>query len=165
MSTMHSPHQWEKTMPSIQYDKVYAFDLTNNMAFGDLTEEEIVEVLSDGRPMSHLIEVQLTKWFPELTHVRGCKDHDHIMERNGKTVKLDAKNFTRRGCKFMPSSMIGTGRTFDKGLFNESVKDKDYIICDITQLPKVHVKFKKGTELAASFPKGKITKSQRGLLF
>lgn len=153
------------TISDIQYDKTYTFSLASNMAFGDLSEEEIVEVLSDGRPMSHLIEVQLTKWFPQLTHIRGCKDHDHVMEKDGQVIKLDAKNFTKRGCKFMPSSMIATGRTFDKGLFNESVKHKDYIICDITRLPKVHVQFKKGTELAASFPKGKITKSQRGLLF
>ena len=153
-------------MSNIEYNKIYAFDLTNHMSFGNLTEEEIVEVLSDGRPMSHLVEVQLTKWFPELTHIRGCKDHDHVMQHNGQTVKLDAKNFTRSGgCKFMPSSMIGTGRKFNEALFKDSVKDKDYIICDITRLPKVYVKFKKGTELAADFPKGKITKSQRGLLF
>ena len=153
------------TISTIEYKKVYTFNLRNKMVFGDLTEDEAIKVLSDGRPMSHLIEVQLTKWFPQLTHVRGCKDHDHVMQQNGRMVKLDAKNFTKRGCKFMPSSMIGTGRKFNQEQFNDSVKNKDYIIVDITRLPKVHVMFQKGTDLAAAFPKGKITKSQRGLLF
>ena len=153
------------TISNIEYNKVYTFSLKNKMVFGDLTEEEAIKVLSDGRPMSHLIEVQLTKWFPQLTHVEGCKDHDHVMQQNGRKLKLDAKNFTKRGCKFMPSSMIGTGRTFNEQQFNNSVKNKDYIIVDITRLPKVHVTFQKGTALAAAFPKGKITKSQRGLLF
>ena len=49
-------------------------------------------------------------WFPELTRIEGNKDHDHVDTRGRK---YDAKNFTKGGLKFMPSSQLGAGRKFD----------------------------------------------------
>ena len=150
----------------VQYDKVYSFDLAGKVGFGTLTEKECFEILSDGRPSSHFLEVQLTKWFPELEHIKGCKDHDHVIKTGTKLVKIDAKNFTKSGgCKFMPSSMLGIGRTFNEKEFKRHANEINYAICDITRLPIVKVVFKKGDVLAEQYPKGQIGKKQRSVIF
>ena len=169
---LHSSKRWRelvlpqlrRKMLSIKYDKVYEFDLTGTASFGDLEEEEVYEIYKDGRVASHLLEPQLVKWFPALNHVKGCKGHDHVHNRDGRL--FDAKNFTcSGGCRFMPSKMIGIGRTFDKEAFLEKAKDMTYIICDIVEFPKVRVIFKEGAGLARKYPKGSIPKSERDILF
>ncbi len=152
-------------MNSIEFDKVYKFDLSGTFSFGALPVPLLIEVIKDGRVASHLLEPQLVTWFPELKHVKGCKDHDHI-NRGDENIKYDAKNFTpASGCKFMPSSMVGTGREFDEEKFLVKTKNMNYIICDIIDFPKVSVIFKKGSELASQYPNGTISKSKRGNLF
>ena len=142
-----------------EFNKVYYHDLSGTYTFGDLSEETLTEIFEDGRVASHLLERQLTKWYPFLTHVKGCKDHDHIDE---SLCKYDAKNFTKSGgCKFLPSSMIGTGRKFNEKEFKEKTTNMRYIICDIVDFPKVRVLFKKGFELAQKYPNGKITKAKK----
>ena len=151
-------------MDKIKYDNTYEFDLTGTVSFGGLKEDEVYEICKDGRVASHLIEPQLVEWFPELTHIKGCKDHDHVHRRDGRL--FDAKNFTvAGGCKFMPSKMLGTCRTFDEKAFFEKAKNMTYIICDIVEFPKVRVIFKEGAELAKEYPRGTIPKSKRDILF
>ena len=152
-------------MNSIEFNKTYKFDLSGKYSFGDLTIDQMTEVFKDGRVASHLLEVQLVHWFPELKHVKGCQDHDHI-NRVDEDIKYDAKNFTlASGCKFMPSGMIGTGRKFEKEQFFFKAENMNYIICDIIDFPKVSVIFKKGSELASQYPNGTISKSKREDLF
>ena len=151
-------------MSTIKYNKVYNFDLTSQGKFGTLSDSEFNEILKDGRVASHFLEAQLEKWFPSLKHVKGCKGYDHV-DRENTDQKYDAKNFTSHGCKFMPSSMLGTGRKFNEEKFIEKANSMDYIICDILEYPKVRVIFKKGGMLAEQFPDGKISKTKRGLLF
>jgi len=152
-------------MHNIEFDRVYNFDLSGTFSFGSLSKRALAEILKDGRVASHLLEPQLAKWFPELRHVKGCKDHDHV-NKVDENIKYDAKNFTPAGgCKFMPSSMLGTGRKFNEERFLFKTEKMNYIICDIVDFPKVSVIFKKGSELASQYPKGTITKSKRGELF
>ena len=111
------------------------------------------------------MEPQLVKWFPELRHVKGCKDHDHV-NKVDESIKYDAKNFTPAGgCKFMPSAMIGTGRKFNEEQFLFKTENMNYIICDIVDFPKVSVIIKKGSELATQYPKGTISLTKRKELF
>ena len=151
---------WEAQM--FKFNKVYNHDLTGTYSFGDLDEEALIEIFKDGRVASHLLERQLTKWYPSLTHVKGCKDHDHVDKFN---FKYDAKNFTKSGLGFMPSSMLGTGRKFDQKLFEMKSKKMNYICCDIMDFPRVRVVFKKGCELVKKYPTGKISSTQREVLF
>ena len=152
-------------MHNIEFDRVYNFDLSGTFSFGSLSKSDLTEILKDGRVASHLLEPQLVKWFLELRHVKGCKDHDHV-NKVDESIKYDAKNFTSAGgCKFMPSGMIGTGRKFNEEQFLFKTKNMNYIICDIVDFPKVSVIFKKGSELASQYPNGTITKSKRGELF
>ena len=151
-------------MRSIEYDKVYEYDLAGSYSFGTLPKVVLEEVLKDGRVASHMLEPQIEVWFPELKHVKGCKGHDHIHRRDGRL--FDAKNFTRSGgCKFMPSNMLGTGRKFDQDEFVKKTSGMSYIICDIVDFPRVRIIFKDGKELAQRYPKGNISKTKRGELF
>lgn len=152
-------------MRKIKFNTVYKFDLTGTFSFGDLDNEALMETFKDGRVASHLLEPQLVSWFPELKHVKGCKDHDHV-NRADENIKYDAKNFTTAvGCKFMPSGMIGTGRKFDREQFLFKTENMNYIICDIVDFPKVSVVFKKGKELSDQYPNGCIAKIKREELF
>lgn len=148
-------------MTEIKLNKTYSFEI-KNLAFGDLTKEDLIEIYKDGRVASHLLERHLTKWFPQLTHVPGCADHDHL-DATGQ--QYDAKNFTKSGLNFKPSKMLGVGRTFDYDVMVEKASKLIYIACDIVDFPKVRVVFKSGSELARDYPNGKISKSKREVLF
>jgi len=150
----------------LEYDKAYEFCIKGQVRLGNLSEAETLELLADGRVASLFLEKQLTKWFPQLKHITGCKDHDHIMELQTNTgttiIKFDQKSFTRSGgCRFMPSYMIGAGRKFDEESFRAHAKNISYIICDITRLPAMKVVFKRGPDLIERYPRGIISKTHR----
>ena len=146
----------------LELNKTYDFDLTDTMSFGDIKQERLYEFFKDGRNASFMLEEQLIHWFPELTRVEGNKDHDHIGE-NG--VKYDAKNFTKGGLNFMPSNQIGAGREYDEVIAYEKANKLVYICCDIVDFPKVRVIFKSGKDLVEDFPKCRVTKTNREVLF
>ena len=148
-------------MRKIKLNKVYDFTIPN-FQFGDLSEEECKTIYRDGRVASHLLERQLTKWFPKLKHIPGCKGYDHVDNLN---EKYDAKNFTHRGLKFMPSNQIGSGRKFDYNETRKHAKDLTYICCDIVNFPKVRIKFVKGLKLLRKYPSASIPHKDRDLFF
>jgi hypothetical protein len=148
-------------MTQIELNKTYHFTI-KNYSFGDLSTEAMNEICQDGRVASHLLEPQLVHWFPELIHIKGCKDHDHT-DHSGQ--KYDAKNFTKGGLRFKPSNMIGTGRTFNYQGMVDKAQDMIYIACDIIDFPQIKVIFKEGMDLVREYPNGEIKKSQREVLF
>jgi hypothetical protein len=148
-------------MTQIELNKTY-FREIENYSFGDLSIEALNEIFRDGRVASHLLEPQLVHWFPQLTHIKGCRDHDHT---DGTGQKYDAKNFTKGGLKFKPSNMIGTGRTFNYQGMVDKAQHMIYIACDIIDFPQVRVIFKEGMDLVREYPDGEIKKSQREVLF
>ena len=52
--------------------------------------------------------------------------------------------------------MIGTGRKFNKELFEEKAKKLIYIIVSNINFPEIRVKFVKGVELIVDYPTGCI---------
>jgi hypothetical protein len=137
----------------IEFNKVFEFDLTNKVMFGDLTKDELIEVYRDGRQSAPVMERQLVHWFPELTYVNQ-KGYDHI-DGNGK--RYDHKSFTSKGMKFAPSTMIGAGRKIDVKLAKMHAMETNYICCDITNFPIVQVIFKTGRDLMTQFPMKSVT--------
>ena len=146
---------------NIKLNKTYNFEI-KNFSFADITREELIRNFQDGRCCSWFMEPQITKWFPELSRVLGNKDHDHI-DRNG--VKYDAKNFTKNGLVFMPSSQLGTGRKFNESVAHEKAERLIYICCDIVDFPTIRVRFAKGLNLIRKYPKCRINKSLREEFF
>lgn len=140
----------------IRLNHTYRFTI-EKVAFGDLTEQECHQILTDGRLSSHFLERQLCKWFPELTFVDG-KGHDHI-DSDGQ--KYDQKCFTKGGLGFAPSKMGGVGRVFIQEEAHEHAKEIIYIACDITKFPNLLVRFEKGSELIVKYPGCKIPYKER----
>ena len=122
--------------------------------FGNVPDLMIKEILKDGRAFSHFIELWLSINY-KLKHVKGCKDHD-FTDLNDENVKYDQKTFTKLGCKFMPSNMIGEGRKFNKEIFEEKAKKLIYIIVSNINFPEIKIKFVSGNELLFDYPCGKI---------
>jgi len=141
----------------IIHNKTYSYTI-NDIRFGNLSQSTIYEIFKDGRAFSHLIEPWLEEILP-LKHIKGCKSYD-FTDMNDEEIKYDAKTFTRRGCYFVPSNMIGEGRTFNKKIFDEKAKNLIYIIVSNVHFPEIKIKFVKGSELIKQYPKGKIGKNE-----
>lgn len=140
-------------MQTIIFNKTFTSTIQNT-AFGSLSQDVLKELFGDGRIFSHFMERMLAQEYG-LTHVTGCKGHDLIDSKNPE-IKYEQKTFTARGCKFMPSNMIGQGRHFDKAVFDEKSKGLNYIIVSNTQFPEIRVRFIKGADLASAYPMGEI---------
>jgi len=138
---------------NIKYNTTFIHKI-DILGFGNLEQSAIINIYKDGRPFSHFIEPWLAINYP-LIHVTGCKKYDHI-DINDENIKYDQKTFTARGCKFMPSNMIGEGRKFDKNIFEEKAKKLIYIIISNVEFPEIKIKFVKGIDLIVDYPNGKI---------
>lgn len=128
--------------------------ILKNLSFDKLSEIVVLNILKDGRPFSHFIERWLEETYP-LKYIEGCKEYDFV-DVNNSEIKYDAKTFTKRGCKFCPSSMLGTGRKLNKEIFQEKAKNMIYIIVSNINLPEIKIKFVNGSELIKIYPKGII---------
>lgn len=140
--------------------KTYIYEV-ENISFGTLTQEELSEMFTDGRLVSHFLERQLTKWFPKLTFV-DARGYDHVDTEGNK---YDQKCFTKGGLTFAPSNMLGKGRKIIEEEAHEHAKDITYICCDVVDFPIVKVKFAKGSDLIVDYPKCKIPFSKRKEFF
>ena len=146
----------------IEFDKIYEFDLTGKVQFGDLPEQEVYDLYKDGRVASKFLEHTVPLWFPELTFV-DKRGYDHI---DNKEVKYDLKGFTRKsGARYAPSNMIGGNRKIDYAVLKEHAEVTNYIFSDITEFPKVRIIFKTGEQMLNEFPSGDVKYKQREQLF
>lgn len=104
---------------SVELNKTFTHKI-NNVSFGDLPREEVIETFKDGRPFSYFIEKWLEKNYP-LKHIPGNKKYDFV-DINYEETKYDEKTFTKGGCKYCPSNMLGQGSSFNQELFEEKTK-------------------------------------------
>ncbi len=141
------------TQCSVELDKTFEH-VIENVSFGELSQEVVNETFKDGRPFSHFIERWLEAEYP-IDHIAGCKNYDFV-DRNNKNVKYDEKTFTQGGCKYCPSSMIGTGRIFNKEEFEEKTKKLIFCIVSNIHFPRIRVRFVRGITLLEKYPKGVI---------
>ena len=138
---------------SIQLDKTFTHKL-DSIVFDNLPSEIILEILKDGRPFSHFIEKWLEHNYP-LDHITGCKKYDFV-DRNYSDTKYDEKTFTKRGCYYMPSNMLGQGRKFDKDVFESKTKELIFCIVSNINFPEIKIRFVQGIDLLKKYPNGKI---------
>ena len=126
--------------------------IIENFSFGNLSKQVLIKFYKDGRHFAPVIELYLQEMFP-IIHKEGCASYDFTDDSNNK---YDEKTFTKGGCKFMPSSMIGTGRKFDKVKFDKSANKLIYIIVSNINFPEIKIKFVRGKDLIIDYPNGKI---------
>ena len=142
------------TLPtSIELNMTYDYTITS-ASFGGLPKEIVNNIFKDGRAFAHFIEPWLATKYP-LEHVSGCKKYD-FTDRNYPETKYDEKTFTRRGCKFPPSNMIGQGRSINRDVFEEKTKKLIFCIVSNVNFPDIKVRFVKGEDLLTKYPSGTI---------
>ncbi len=139
--------------PSVTLNKTFDHKL-KNLSFDILSQEVVFEILKDGRCFSHFIEKWLANNYP-LIHITGCKKYDFI-DNKTEDIKYDEKTFTKNGCYFLPSNMIGAGRKVNIEEFEKKAKELIYILVSNVNLPEIKVKFIKGSELLKLYPSGRI---------
>ena len=140
-------------LSNITYNTTFRHTI-ENVSFGSLPPSTMIEIFKDGRAFSHFIEAWLAITYP-LIHIKRCKQYDHT-DVNDETVKYDQKTFTKGGCKYMPSNMIGEGRTFNQEIFEKKAKQLIYIIVSNVHFPDIMVRFVKGCDLIVDYPTGSI---------
>ena len=143
----------EEPACSVELDKTFEHEL-ENVTFDGLPSEKVIEIFKDGRPFSHFIEEWLENNYP-LKHIKGCKEYDFI-DKNHENTRYDEKTFTQGGCKFCPSSMIGTGRKFNQEEFEEKTKKLIFCVVSNIHFPRIKVRFTRGVKLLQQYPKGVI---------
>ena len=145
----------------LELDKNYQFEMYN-YHFMDLDNDEMIKFFKNGSTASAFFEIQMTKWFPELTHVPGQKPWD-LKDKVGN--KYDAKAFTKGGARFMRSNQIGQGRTFDAESSHRHANELYYILHDIVDFPHVQVICRAGSELTLEYKNCSIPFGARTKLF
>ena len=151
---MASTFLQEDVISSIKFNTTFTHNI-RNVAFGNLPQENCIDILKDGRAFSHFIEPWLAQNYPVLKHIKGCKDHD-LVDNVDESIKYEQKTFTSNGCSFTPSNMKGQGRKFDKDVFEEKTKKLLFIIVSNISFPEIKIKFIRGIDLLVDYPTGKI---------
>jgi hypothetical protein len=150
---VHSDEYYELLPVSVLLDVTFTHTLIN-IGFDGLPPSAIQDIFKDGRVFAHFIEVWLASKYP-ITHISGCKSYDFTDTNYPETI-YDEKTFTKNGCKFYPSNMIGEGRSFDKELFEKKAKKLIYCIVSNVNFPEIKIKFVRGIHLLKLYPKGEI---------
>lgn len=145
----------------VNYDKVFTYKI-ENVSFGNLSNGNLTKLFQDGRTSSPFLEQHIPLWFPYLKWQSGNKKYDHI-DNDGN--KYDAKNFTKHGLFFLPSSQIGSGRKINDIHAKETIDSMTYILCDIEDFPKIRIKFYSGKKLLNEYPKYRIPYNDREKIF
>jgi hypothetical protein len=142
-------------------NRTYTYNVTN-FVWGDLPQSVLVALFRDGRTCAPFIQQQLPIWFPELKYVDES-GYDHV----AGDCKYEHKSFTKGGCIFAPSNMVGSGRKIDAGIVNEHINNTKltYIITDITEFPVIRVRFVDGKSLIKQYPNCKISKTKKAQFF
>jgi len=138
---------------SVELNKTFIHEI-HDVKFGNLPLETVHKIYRDGRPFSHLIEKWLELNYP-IVHVPGCKDHDFYDKNHPKTI-YDEKTFTKGGCKFCSSNMLGQGRKFDEEKFREKTVKMIFCIVSNIAFPLIKIRFMRGKDLIVHYPKGEI---------
>jgi hypothetical protein len=139
--------------PSVTLNTTFEHTI-QDITFDVLDYDTLIGIFKDGRVFSHFIERWLPMHYP-IVHVPGCKDHDHT-DKTHIEILYDAKSFTKGGCKFLPSNMIGTGRVFDAEVFQQKCSKLIYCVVSNINFPRIKVRFIRGVDLATQYPSGKI---------
>lgn len=115
--------------------------------FPGLDSNEVLTLFKDGRVASKFLERYFEKVFGwELI---DTKNYDFLTPE-GK--KVEFKTLSKAGCNFSPSRMIGSGRKLEKKEATKIVLDNIYLICDITNFPKIKYILVEGKELIINYP-------------
>lgn len=100
-----------------------------------ITSQDVHKYFTDGRRMSFLMEIRIAKVIGGALPPNEGAGYD-LLDSEGD--KWEVRCITKNGVRFCPSSMIGTGREFEKqGFINKLDEIRGYILSDIERFPYV----------------------------
>jgi hypothetical protein len=99
-----------------------------------------------------------------LIHVKGCKSYD-FKDKVHQEILYDEKTFTKRGCNFCPSNMLGQGRAFNREVFETKTKKLIFAIVSNVYFPNIKVRFITGEDMITKYPTGKIPFGHHDIFF
>jgi hypothetical protein len=102
--------------------------------------DDLIEHHRDGRNSSTMLEKKLRSSF-QLELADSSNDgYDLRDPKDGRMFEL--RSLTPSGLQFAPSSMIGSGRRFDRQRFLRKLERiAGYIVCDISEFPRIPIVF------------------------
>ena len=124
-----------------------------DVKFDNLDEVSLLKAFLNGSTISRFIELWLARNYDKLMD-RDTVEYD--LWDFEKKRKVEVKSFTKGGCNFMPSYMIGAGRKLEEEKAYEYIDGKIFCIVDIIDYPNIYYKFVEGTSLQFDYPKFKI---------
>jgi hypothetical protein len=155
---------YNNIMIRINLNKLYKEEISN-ISFGSIKKENLIEALKDGRASSSFIELLMLENHPELIKAQ-TKDYDFKLKKSiDGLLTVEEKLFTKLGCKFYPSRMIGVGRKLNESEATKAILKNVYLIVNITEMPTICYKFIKGRDLLKRYPKFKITPKEKEQFF
>lgn len=125
-----------------------------------IPEDTIYRYFSDGRRISFLLERRLaTEVFRGNVADSEKADYD-IIDSQGH--KYEVRCISRSGVYFTPSSMVGSGRKFNKLKFYKKLETiHAYVLCDIAKFPTVPCWSIASNEVLDLYNHGKLGKTCR----
>lgn len=143
------------------------------------TNHHTIEVTCkvDGVDMSHVLHATLRRgsaagFFAEELTAALLKEHlnhapvsgsDFCSKSSG--VRVECKGLNRNGVDLSPSMMKGKGRRFDRDLFQEDARTKDFIIADTSSLENSFSYVVIPGEHVADTIGNKVTYKRKSILF
>lgn len=153
------------TFNEIYLNKVYSFSIKSTI-FNAEYEEEIFEGWrNNAKYATEYGEIIITKVFPKLIRRPANDSYDFDYKIKNDSIRVEMKCFGKNGCKILPSNQLGVGRKKDQEEFEYRIKKSIYLICDITNTPKLRVIFYKGEDLYKLYPSGTIKSKDKASIF
>ena len=115
-----------------------------DVKFDNLDEVSLLKAFLNGSTISRFIELWLARNYDKLM---DSDTVEYDLWDFEKKRKVEVKSFTKGGCNFMPSYMIGAGRKLDEEKAYEYIDGKIFCIVDIIDYPNIYYKFVEGTSL------------------
>ena len=133
-----------------------------DVKFDNLDEVSLLKAFLNGSTISRFIELWLARNYDKLM---DSDTVEYDLWDFEKKRKVEVKSFTKGGCNFMPSYMIGAGRKLEEEKAYEYIDGKIFCIVDIIDYPNIYYKFIEGDVLQWDYPKYKIPIKQRTTFF
>ena len=121
-----------------------------DVKFDNLDEVSLLKAFLNGSTISRFIELWLARNYDKLM---DSDTVEYDLWDFEKKRKVEVKSFTKGGCNFMPSYMIGAGRKLDEEKAYEYVDGKIFCIVNIKDYPNIWYKFVEGDKLNWDYPK------------
>ena len=122
--------------------KAYTMSAKGRVAFMNISETMLHDVLRDGRISGLLLQYALESEFRNVTAVSdGSAPYDLILSDDRSATRWEHKVATNGKASLIPSYMKGSQRKFDAKAFRKWIKSIDgVIVSDITAFPDIVVR-------------------------